>query len=374
VRIALVHDYLVHLRGGERVFQVLCEAYPQADIFTLVYDPDGVPDLYRERGIRTSFLQHLPLSRRYFRAYLPLYPLAARSLDLRAYDLVISCSSAWAHGVTVGNHTVLICYCYSPFRYIWSHYDMLVARRAGLTAWALLPWRAAFRRWDQKSAQRVDRYIAISRVVEQRIARYYGRPSAIIPCPVDLETFAPSRTGPKDYFLIVSALMRYKRIDVAVEAFTRIGLPLKIVGEGEDAGRLRAMAGPNVEFLGRLPDREIARLYAECRAFVFTADEDFGITPLEAMASGRPVIAIRAGGALETVVEGQTGRFYSEQTADSLANAVLWGDYQAFDSIRIRRYAESFGVPEFTARFRTEVQRCMADRYSSRPSLEGSAR
>jgi glycosyltransferase involved in cell wall biosynthesis len=362
LRIALVHDYLVHVRGGERVFQVLCETFPTADVFSLVYRREEMPDYFWHRGVATSFVQRLPMSRRRFRAYLPLYPLAARCLNLREYDLVIASSSAWVHGVNVGDKTTLVCYCYSPFRFIWSHYGSLVKERAGALAAATRPFAAVLRSLDRRAARRVDQYVAISRVVQSRIRAFYGRDSVLVPPPVDLDVFRPSGTSPSDYLLVVSALMRYKRIDIAVEACTRLMLRLKVVGAGDDEARLRRIAGPTVEFLGQLPDPEVARLYQGCRAFLFTADEDFGITPLEAMASGRPVVALAAGGALETVVEGGTGLFFSEPTADALA-AVLQGEtFEGFDPARIRRHAESFGVPAFQEMVRGTVDAALKAR------------
>ena len=363
MRVALVHDYLVHVRGGERVFEALCAAYPEADIYALIYDPDRMPALYRERSVSTSFIQHLPLSRRLFRLYLPLYPVAAASMGLRDYDLVISSSSAWAHGVRVGPGTLHICYCYSPFRYAWSHHGELVGSRGFAVRVALRPLMAWIRDWDRRAASRVNAYVAISRVTQARIAAYYGRESTIIHPPVELSHFAPSREPSANYFLVVSALMRYKRVDIAIEAFNRLGWPLKIVGGGEDEARLRAMAGHNIEFLGQRSDDEVARLYARCRAFIFTADEDFGITPLEAMASGRPVVAYEGGGALETVVDGVSGRFFPDQTADSLAATLQTTDFDRFDRRRLRRHAEKFAVANFQQRFTAFV----ADQLKRRP-------
>lgn len=367
---ALVHDYLVHVRGGERVFRVLCETFPGADVFTLVYRPEEMPGYFRDRGVATSFVQRLPRSGPNFRAYLPLYPLAARSLDLRSYDLVIASSSGFVHAVNVGDHTTLVCYCHSPLRYIWSHRRSLVEKRAGALAAATFPFTSILRTLDRRAARRVDTYIAISRVVQSRIRAFYGRDSIVVSPPVDLDLFTPSGIPSQDYLLVVSALARYKRIDIAIEACNRLELPLKVVGTGEDETRLRGIAGPTVEFLGQLPDPEVARLYRECRAFLFTADEDFGITPLEAMASGRPVVALAAGGALETVVDGETGRFFSEPTVDSLA-AVLRGEtFEAFDPGRLRLQAERFGIPAFQRAIRDTVTEAMesSGRVGTRPA------
>lgn len=349
MRVALVHDYLVHVRGGERVFRALAEAVPAADLYTMIHDERRMPSTYRMRPVKASFLKVLPA--RFFRAYLPLYPLAARSLDLSEYDLVVASSSAWAHGVSVGAKAMLVCYCHSPFRYIWRQLDSGTMPQTGVARLALAPSIAALRAWDRRAAARVDQYIANSRVVQQRIAACYGQPSVIIPPPVDVETFRRSDGAPGDYYLVVSALVPYKRVEIAVEAFTRLGLKLKVVGTGHQAGWLRSLAGPTVEFLGHRSDEEVARLYAECRALIVTANEDFGITPLEAMASGRPVIAFGCGGVTESVVDNVTGTFFQAQTADSLAMAVTSFDWRSANPVEIRRHAELFGTERFKARF-----------------------
>ena len=359
-RIALVHDWLVAVRGGERAFQQICEAFPDADIFTFIYDRNRMPSMFAKRGVRTSFIQKLPFSVHYRRLCLPLYPIAARHLDLSSYDVVIASSSAWAHGVKVGPQTKLLCYCYSPLRYIWGQYESLVRDRYPLPGAILDRLRALAQQWDRHSASRVDQYIAISKVVQQRIETYYGLPSVVVYPPVDLHLFKPLATPSAGYFLVVSALMKYKRVDVAVQAFNDLQLPLKVVGDGEEFASLKRQAGRTVEFLGRRSDSEIADLYSHCRAFVFTANEDFGITPLEAMASGRPVVAYGAGGALETVVDGVTGRFFDEQSPDSLAEAIRRGGFEAFEPEAIRRQAEAFGNSRFRERIRSEVEACVA--------------
>jgi glycosyltransferase involved in cell wall biosynthesis len=277
---------------------------------------------------------------------------------LRGYDLVVSSSSAWAHWIQV-NHpqATHVCHCHSPFRYAWSHYHELIGRSPA-RALALGPLMALVRRLDRRASQRVDQYVANSEVTRQRIKRYYGRESIVILPPVDLDRFAVSEQV-DDYFLVVSALVPYKRVGIVVEAFTRLGLPLVVVGDGPERGALQAMAGPTVQLRGSLSDLEIARLYSRCRALIFPSHEDYGIVPLEAMASGRPVLAYGAGGALETVRDGVTGRFFAEQTADALAEGITSLQPDAFDPAAIRRHAEMFGVPAYKERFRATVEAAM---------------
>lgn len=361
MRIAIITDYLVHIRGGERVVRSLSEIYPDADLYCLVSKPSVVRALVGDRRVGHSFIQRLPFSQRYFRAFLPLYPIAASRMKLPGYDLVIAVSSAWAHGVARSPGSRLICYCLSPFRYIWSHYDSLVAHQLGVGALAIRSLRSRFQSWDIEAARGVDTYIAISETTRSRIRRFYGRESAVVWPPVDLDAYRVASGKLGDYFLIVSALVPYKRIDIAVEAFTRTGLPLIIVGRGPQERYLQGIAGPSVRFVGELPDAEVAELYRRCRAFVFTAAEDFGIAPLEAMASGRPVIAFKAGGALETVKDGVTGRFFVEQTADSLIDAVTGDGLDEFMPDTIRHHAEGFSVAAFQRRFTAEVARAVGD-------------
>ncbi|MCS7288103.1 MAG: glycosyltransferase [Roseiflexus sp.] len=358
MRVALIHDYLNQYGGAERVLEALHDLFPTAPIYTSIYDPHAMPAAYRSWDIRPSWMQRLPAWRRLFRAYVLLYPLAFESFDLSAYDLLISSSSAFAKGIIPRPDAVHICYCHTPMRFAWRTSDYLAregfgaVRRAALT----LPL-ALLRMWDVISAQRVDAFIANSRIVARRIRRYYRREAVVVPPPVDLPPFC--ETLPGAYFLAGGRLIPYKRLDLAVQACTRLRLPLKIFGDGRDRARLHAMAGPTIEFLGWVSEAERRALFAGCRAFIFPGEEDFGIAPLEAMAAGRPVIAYGAGGALETVVEGVTGRFFHEQTVEALMEAIVATLTERYDARAIRRHAEQFGRETFLERMRLLIEEIM---------------
>ncbi len=357
-RVALVHDFLLDVRGAERVFLAMCDIWPEADIFTPVYDERGTEGRFAHRNVNTSFLQKLRPSARTFRALLPLYPSAIESFDLSSYDLVVSSSSAWAHAVICDESTVHVCYCYNPFRYAWNDRDRTLAERRDPVSRALL--RSVFRRWrqwDWIAAQRVDRYVAISRTTQKRVSSYFGRDSHIVHPPVDTSRFAP---GPvDDHYLILSELMPHKRIDIAVHAFNQLGLPLVVVGDGPDERRLRRLARPNVRFAGRVSDAEVARLLSSCRALVVTAVEEFGIAGVEAQAAGRPVIAMDAGGLAETVIEGVTGHFWSGGP-EALAEAVAGFDTSAIDPQACVDNAARFGLDAFREALPREVAAAMA--------------
>jgi glycosyltransferase involved in cell wall biosynthesis len=354
MRVAIIHDYLNQYGGAERVLEALHDLFPEAPVYTSIYDPAAMPDVYRTWDIRPSWMQRLPAWRRLSRAYVLLYPLAFESFDLSAYNLVISSSSAFAKGVIPQPDAIHICYCHTPMRFAWRTSDYLAREGFGAARCAalILPL-TLLRLWDVVSTQRVDAFIANSHAVARRIRRYYGREAVVIPPPVDLPPFCD--TPPGAYFLAGGRLIPYKRLDLAVQAFTRLGLPLKIFGDGRDRPRLQAMAGPNITFLGRVSEAERRALFSGCRAFVFPGEEDFGIAPLEAMAAGRPVIAYAAGGALETVIEGVTGRFFREHTVEALMEAVAAILTERHDPHAIRRHAERFGKEAFLARMRSFV-------------------
>ena len=358
-RVALVHDFLVSMRGADRVFLEMCRVWPEADVFTPIYDEDGTEGRFAHRNIHTSFLQHLRPSRRTFRALLPLYPSAIESFDLSGYDLVVSSSSAWAHAVVCDEATVHVCYCHNPFRYAWNERDRALSERTDpLTRAALRGFFARWRQWDWRAAQRVDRYVTNSRTTQARIQGFFGRSSQVVYPPVELDRFHPGEPG--DYYLILSELISHKRIDEAVRVFSRQGTPLVVAGDGPDLRRLQGMAAPNVSFPGRVSDAEAARLLAGCRAFLLTAVEEFGIAAVEAQAAGRPVLARRGGGALETIVDGVTGRLWSGGL-DELEMAVRTFDAEEFDPRACSDNARRFDPAIFRRELRREVERVTAD-------------
>ena len=358
-RVALVHDFLLDVRGAERVFLELCEMWPDADIYTAVYDEEGTEKRFAGRQVHSSFLQRLRPSARTFRALLPLYPAAIESFDLSEYDLVVSSSSAWAHAVLCDERSVHVSYCHNPFRYAWNDRQRTLARRRDPISRAFL--RQAFsrwRQWDWIAAQRTDRYVANSRTTQARILSYFGRESAIVHPPVETSRFSPGRVG--DHYAVVSELMPHKEIEVAIEAFNEIRRPLVVIGDGPDFRRLRRLAGSTIEFAGRLADRAVAEVLRGARALVMTAVEEFGIVAVEAQASGRPVIARRGGGALETVVEGVTGCFWSGG-AEQLADSVLTFDDVATDPQACVGNAARFDSGVFRRRMLAEVDAAAAE-------------
>jgi glycosyltransferase involved in cell wall biosynthesis len=332
--------------------------YPQAPLYTSIFWPQALPAAYREWDIRPSFLNGLPFIHQHHQWFLFLYPYAFESFDLTKYDLVLSVTSAFAHGVITRPGTLHICYCLTPARFLWDYRTYVAREGFRFAQWVLPPFVSQLRRWDQAAAGRVDHFVAISEAVCQRIYESYGREAAVIYPPVDVQRFQSSPSAglrspvePEEYFLIISRLVPYKRIDLAVRAFSQLGLPLWIIGDGRDRRALEAMAGPNVRFLGRLDDEEARSCLERCRAFVFPGEEDFGIAPLEAQAAGRPVIAYARGGALETILEGKTGLFFREPTAQSLAEAVLGFQDGQFDPAAIREHALRFDRAVFQQRF-----------------------
>jgi glycosyltransferase involved in cell wall biosynthesis len=348
MRVALVHYWIVNWRGGEQVLQVFANLFPTADIYAHVADPALVSRELPGRTIKTSFISQLPLAQRYYQQYLPLMPMALEQLDLRNYDLVLSSESGPAKGVIVSPSTLHICYCHSPMRYLWDMYHDYRENSGFLTRLLMAPMFHRLRLWDQVSAQRVDHYIANSEFVSQRIAKYYRRDSHVIHPPVRIGNFQVSRTA-EDWYLWVGQLVWYKRPDLVIEAFNASGRRLVIIGEGGLLKQLRRFAKGNIEFRGRQSFESIREHLSRCRALVFPGVEDFGIVPVEAMASGKPVIAFRKGGALETVTEGTSGIFFDQQTAESLNDAIDRFEASAvdFDPDAIRATVERFSIERF---------------------------
>jgi glycosyltransferase involved in cell wall biosynthesis len=356
MRVALVHDWLTGMRGGEKVLAELCALFPRADVYTLVHREGATPPIEDGRRVVTSALQRMPFGRTHHRYYLPLFPLAARSLRVEGpLDLVISSSHAAAKAVRVPPGARHVCYCHSPMRYVWdergdyfSFGRARLARRA-----ALAPWRAALRRWDRRTAEGVDLFVANSEHVRARILAAYGRDAVVVHPPVDTDFFTPPDAGAArdDAALVVSALVPYKRVDLAVRAFSGSGRRLLVAGGGTERRALERVAGPGVELLGRVSDERLRELYRASRVLVFPGREDFGIVPVEAQACGLPVVAFGEGGALETVVDGRTGVLFREQTAAALLDAVARAEATVFDPEALRASALRFS----RERFRREI-------------------
>ena len=357
-RVAIIHYWLVGMRGGERVLERLIHLYPNADIFTHVYDPTAVSRVIRDRVVRTTFIDRLPGARRHYQKYLPLMPLALEQIDLRGYDLVISSESGPAKGVIAAPDALHICYVHSPMRYLWDHYHEYL-ETSGIVTRAVMPVLfSRLRQWDVTSAARVDAIVANSTFIQQRIRRAWRRDSDIVHPAVAVADFSPSNeVGPG--FLWVSQLRPYKRAMLAVEAFNRLGLPLTIVGDGPQAAALHAAAKPNITFIKRLNYADLKKAYASCRGLVFTPEEDFGIVPVEANASGRPVIAFGRGGVTDSIIPEETGIFFDEQSPAALCAAVerfeQW--LPSFDPQRAVANAARFAPAAFDAGIRAIITR-----------------
>ena len=354
MKVAIIHDWLTGMRGGEKCLECFCELFPQADLYTLIHTRGSCSQTIESMRITCSFVDRLPGKDRYYRHMLPLFPVAIERFILKDYDLILSSSHCVAKGIIPGPNSVHVSYVHSPMRYVWDMYDDYFGPdKVSAPVGMIVPFFATYlRTWDVASSARVDHFIANSGHVAKRIEKFYRRPAKVIHPPVDLSRFNPV-PDVGDYYLMVSAFAPYKRVDLAVEAFGALGYPLKIVGTGQEDARLRRMAKPNIEFLGWQPDEALPGLYARCKAFIFPGEEDFGITPLEAMASGRPVIAFGRGGALETVrgdeQDDPTGVFFAAQTRDDLIRAVQLFEAQRgrFDPERIRRHAASWSRERF---------------------------
>ena len=379
MKIAIVHDWLTGMRGGEKCLEVICKLYPSADLYTLLHIPGKVSPEIESHTIYTSFIQNLPLAKSKYRYYLPLMPFAIEAFDLKGYDLILSSSHCVAKSVKPGTNSLHICYCHTPMRYVWDQFNQYFGK--GKSSWLaakvmqlVRPW---LQRWDAKTSRRVTYFIANSRHVQKRIKKYYGKEAVIIHPPVDTELFTPEKIKEQgDYFLIVSAFAPYKRLDLAVQAFNQLGLPFLVIGEGQDSTRLKNLAQSNIQFKGWLDNSQIRSHFAKCRGFVFCGEEDFGITLLEAQAMGRPVIALGRGGALETVIPDNktwmpetgipenltfkpTGVFFYEQTSDAVIKAIknFESIESQFDSNAIREHAQKFDLSVYTKRIKSFIEK-----------------
>ena len=373
-RVALVHDWLTGMRGGEKVLEAIAELHPEATIHTLLHVKGSVSEPLERRAGRHSFVQSLPFAARHYRQYLPLFPTAIEQFDFDPYDLVISTSHCAAKSVVVPGRAVHICYCHSPMRYAWDQFDAYFGPdQVGAARSRLLrPVMARLARWDRDTAGRVDRYVANSHYVAGRIRRYYNRGSIVVYPPVDTAFYRPERAAPPEPFLLaVSALVPYKRLDVAIHAAAAARMPLTMVGRGPDEAKLRAAAAAcaaEVTFTGWLGDDAVRALYQRCRAVVMPGVEDFGLVPIEAQACGRPVVALAEGGALESIVDGTTGILVHDASVEALAEAFREVSTRQFDGAVIRRHAEAFGTERFQRAFSEIVRDSLTE--SGRPNRD----
>ncbi|MDB5057471.1 MAG: glycosyltransferase family 4 protein [Chloroflexi bacterium] len=361
MRVALAHDYLNQSGGAENVVEVFCRMFPEAPLYTSVYDRDAMPDFWQNIDVRTSYMQHITPRLKIAKRLLPLYPSAFESFDFSEYDAVLSSCSTFAKGVITGPETVHVCYCHNTTRPLWMYHEYVAHEERGLLQRAVLPAVVGrLRQWDYLAAQRVDHFIANSQTTAARIRKYYGRDSVVIEPPIRVSEFAGGDGVVEPYFLVISRLQSYKRIDLAVQVANMLQLRLLIAGRGPDMQRLRAMAGPTVEFLGRVTNAERVRLLQRCGALILPGREDFGLTALEAQAAGRPVIAFGAGGALETVVDGSTGSLFYEQSVESLAQTIQCFDAKAFDPAACRTQAGRFDEAVFKQRIHKHLAKLFA--------------
>jgi glycosyltransferase involved in cell wall biosynthesis len=367
MKVAIIHYWLVGMRGGEKVIEALCEMYPLADIFTHVYVPEMVSERIRQHRIIPTFINALPRAAKMYKTYLPLMPLALEQLDLRGYDLVISSESGPAKGIIPPADALHVCYCHTPMRYIWNMYHDYRKGAGGLARLMMPPLAHYLRMWDVASAARVDSFVANSATVAKRIHRFYGADSVVIHPPVDTDAFSavpPSQLG--DYYLMAGELVSYKRPDLAVQAFNEMKLNLVVIGGGEMLDEVRRLAGPGVTVMGPQPFEVLKQHYARCTALIFPGEEDFGMVPVEAMASGRPVVAFGRGGATETVEAGLSGVFFAEQTVEAICSAVKSLTELKIDPEKIAAHARQFGREQFFRNMRSHIDGLLASRANAR--------
>jgi glycosyltransferase involved in cell wall biosynthesis len=349
-KIALVHDYFIQMGGAEKVAEELHKMFPTAPMFTTVDTRAKVPDALRNSPVRTSWMQHLPGIKKNFRQYFPVYPLAVESFNLKDYDLILSSTSGYAKGVRKRRGAIHITYCHTPMRWAWRYEDYARREEFGKDKRIILPpILAALRRWDLRAAEQPDFYIVNSHNVARRVKEIYRRESIVIPPPIDVSRFTSDEPD-EDFYLVLSRLISYKQLDLAIEACKKLNRRLVVIGDGPDRKRLEKLAGKQTEFLGRQPDEVVTRYASRCRALIFPGEEDFGMVPLEINASGRPVIAYRAGGALETVVDGETGMFFNEQSVESVVSAIEEFESRKWNRRLMRKHAEKFDTQVFTER------------------------
>lgn len=367
LNVILAHDWLTGMRGGERVLEYLCEMFPQSPIYTLFYNPAAVSDIINRHPVKTSWLRNIPGILKYYRNFLPLFPSAMESLRAGGpVDIVISTSHCVAKGLIAPAGARHLCYCFTPMRYAWVFYDEYFGH-SRLKKMVLGPILRRLKEWDTKSATRIDCFATLSNHVQKRIRDFYGRDADVVYPPVDLSFWTPfggaagghPENSCGDYDLVVSALVPYKRIDLAVRAYARLGYPLKIVGTGPEAGKLQALAGKNIVFLGRVSDDRLLELYRHCRALIFPGEEDFGLAPVEAMACGKPVVAYARGGVLETVVKDLAGVFFKEQDEEALLEAVRECAARKFDPALIRKNSERFSKQNFIDGLSASIEKCL---------------
>ena len=352
MKIAVVHDYFTQMGGAEKVAEELYRMAPGATLHSTVALEDRLPPYLKNADVQTSWIQRMPGMRKYFRLYFLLYPIAVRAIDLSGYDLVLSSSSGYAKGVRTGRDSVHVCYCHTPMRWAWNFNEYSARESMGLARRAILPGLIGMlRQWDKDASRQPDHFIANSRAVANRIMRVYGRAAEVIHPPVDVDRFRPSKEQ-GDYYLVLSRLVSYKRLDLAVQACSKLNRKLVVIGDGTCRKQLMEQAGPTVQFMGRLPDKEVEYLVARCKALIFPGEEDFGIAPLEVAAAGRPCIAYRAGGALETIVDGVTGLFFDEQTPEGLARCIEEFEKREWSPVALQTHASNFRREVFQERMR----------------------
>ena len=377
MRIAVVHDYFTQLGGAEKVAEELYRTLPNASLFATVAFPQCMPAHLKNARVETSWMQNLPQISKYYRTYFLLYPFAIASIDLSKYDLVVSSSSSYAKGIRTHRDALHVCYCHTPMRWVWNYKAYSERESFGFTRGFLLPILIrGLKWWDEQASRQPDHFVANSKIVAERIRRAYGRSAEVIHPPIDIKRFRLSG-APENYYVTLSRLVSYKRIDLAIQACTELNRKLLVIGDGPDRKRLEALAGPSVTFLGRVPDDVVERCVSRCRALIFPGEEDFGMAPLEVAASGRPTIAYRAGGAVETVVENLTGIFFDEQSPEHLAEAIERFEQLEWHPELIRQHSEGFSVEVFQDRFRSFLRRVgaqfPAQAFRSGPQLDAAA-